>query len=110
MTALVRPAPRSRARPQPKAERPKLRVLDSGDERRRRRTFVLMAAAGGTVLVTLLGVLYLQVVMLQRQRQLDGLARDRTEVTREYQNLRRKVANWRARRPSFVGQPTNWAW
>lgn len=51
-----------------------------------------MAAAGGTVLVTLLGVLYLQVVMLQRQRQLDGLARDRTEVTREYQNLRRKVA------------------
>ena len=40
----------------------------------------------------LLSVLYLQVVMLQRQRQLDGLANQRTEVLRENQDLRRNVA------------------
>lgn len=53
---------------------------------------MLITAAGGAVLATLLGVLYLQVVMLQRQRQLDGIAEQRTEVMREYQDLRRNVA------------------
>ncbi|MCB1027952.1 MAG: hypothetical protein KDB24_09345 [Microthrixaceae bacterium] len=92
MTAPARPAPRGRAEPTPTADRPKLRVLDSADERRRRRTVVLITAAGGAVLATLLGVLYLQVVMLQRQRQLDDIAAQRTEVVREYQDLRRNVA------------------
>ena len=40
----------------------------------------------------LLSVLYLQVVMLQRQRELDDLANQRTEVIRENQDLRRSVA------------------
>ena len=43
-------------------------------------------------MVLLLSVLYLQVVMLQRQRELDGLANQRTEVVRANQDLRRSVA------------------
>jgi cell division protein FtsL len=53
---------------------------------------VLLAGGGAAVLITLLAVLYLQIVMLQRQRQLDSLARERTEVVRDYQDLRRSVA------------------
>lgn len=51
-----------------------------------------MVGTVGAVLALLLSVLYLQVVMLQRQRQLDGLAAERTEVTRQNQDLRRNVA------------------
>lgn len=92
MTALARPAPRTRARPVPSVQRPKLRVLDGAIERRRRRTVVIMVGTVGAVMALLLSVLYLQVVMLQRQRELDGLANQRTEVMRENQDLRRNVA------------------
>ena len=91
MTALARPA-RSRARPVPSVQRPKLRVLDGTLERRRRRTVVIMLGTVGAVMALLLSVLYLQVVMLQRQRELDDLANQSTEVMRENQDLRRNVA------------------